>query len=144
MTRLYLVKTEGGDMIGYSARDAAYLANLEPGECIESDTRKARNPAHHDKFFALFDQAFKTQNKYPHTTAGKRALMIDLKLRAGWFDEHVTGDGKLVYVPRSLSWASMDQENFDKFYKEAMVALAEICSAEEVILEADEIIARAG
>lgn len=144
MTRLYLVKTEGGDMIGYDARDAAYLANLEPGECIESDTRKARHPEHHKKFFALFDQAFKTQTKYPHTEAGKRALMIDLKLRAGWYDEHVTADGRLVYVPRSLSWASMDQERFDKFYKEAMVALAEICSAEEVILEADEIIARAG
>lgn len=139
MTRLYLVKTEGGDIIGYDARDAAYLANLEPGECIESDTRKARHPEHHKKFFALFDQAFRSQDKYEKA----KDLMIALKLKAGWYDEHVTADGKLVYVPRSLSWASMDQEEFDKFYREAMVALAEISNAEEVILEADEIIARA-
>lgn len=35
MTRLYLVKTEGGDLIGYDAKDAAYLASFRAGECIE-------------------------------------------------------------------------------------------------------------
>lgn len=143
MTRLYLVKTEGGDLIGHSSDDAAYLSRLKPGECIESDTRKARNPGHHKKFFALFNKAFETQNKFPQTNAGKRALMIELKLKAGWYDEHVTHDGRLVYVPRSISWASMGQEKFDELYRDAMIALAEISSAEEVVMEADEIIARA-
>lgn len=130
-------------MIGYDAADAAYLAKLKPGESIESDTRKARNPGHHKKFFALFNRAFETQTKFPQTAAGKRALMIELKLKAGWYDEHVTADGRLVYVPRSISWASMGQEEFDGLYRDAMIALADISSAEDVILEADEIIARA-
>jgi hypothetical protein len=52
-------------------------------------------------------------------------------------------DGKLVYVPRSISWGAMDQEEFDKFYREAMIALGKICKSADVILEADEIIARA-
>jgi hypothetical protein len=143
MTRLYLVKTEGGDLIGYNHNDSAYIARMKPGECIQSDTRKARNPEHHEKFFALFDLAFATQTKYPHTAAGKKALMVALKLEAGWYEEHVTLDGRLVLVPLSLSWGTMGQEEFDKFYRDAMIALGKISGAEEVILEADEIIARA-
>lgn len=144
MTRLYLVKTEGGDLIGWGPNDNAYLHKLEAGECIECDTQKARNPAHHAKFFALFDQAWRSQNKYPHTSAGKAALMIELKLKAGWYDEHVTASGQLVYVPRSISWARMGQDEFDVFYNEAIVALAEMFGTEQVVLEADEIIAKTG
>lgn len=140
MTRLYLTKTEGGDLIGLDAIDQDYLARMKPGESLECDTRKARHPEHHKKFFALFDQAFEAQNKYPN----RKELMIALKLKAGWFDEHVTRDGQLVYVPKSLSWASMDQLEFERFYREAMIALADLSDAEEVVLEADQIIARTG
>lgn len=140
MTRLYLVKTDGGDLIGYDAADAAYLANLEAGECIESDTRKARNPAHHKKFFALFDLAYQSQDRYTN----KRQFMTELKVRAGWYEEYISSDGKVVYVPMSLSWANMDQEKFDKFYADAVKALAQMCNNEEITLEADTIIARTG
>lgn len=140
MTRLYLVKTEGGDLIGWGPNDSAYLAKLEPGECIESDTRKARNPAHHRKFFALFELAFQSQERYTN----RRQFMTELKVRAGWYEEYITADGKLVFVPKSISWANMDQEEFAKFYAEAVTALAGMCNSEEVVLEADSIIARTG
>jgi hypothetical protein len=135
--RLYLVKTDGGDLIGYDAADAAYLAKLEPGECIESDTRKARNPAHHRKFFALFELAFQSQERY----ANRRQFMTELKVRAGWYEEYINADGKMVYVPMSISWANMDQERFDKFYADAVVALSGMCHDDEIASEADRIIA---
>lgn len=138
--RLYLVKTEGGDLLPLDAEDHAYVSRLAAGESLECDTRKARNPGQHKKFFALFDTAFKSQNKY----ANRKQLMVELKLRAGWYDEHVTHDGKLVYVPKSLSWAQMDQEEFERFYDEAVKALADMFGIEEVVLEADQIIARTG
>lgn len=140
MTRLYLVKTEGGDLIGYSADDQDYVARLKPGESLECDTHKARNPGHHKKFFALLQSAFAGQSKYKRIGD----LLIEMKLRAGWFDEHVTADGKLVYVPKSISFARMGQEEFDKFYNEAVVALAGMFGTEDVVIEADEIIARTG
>lgn len=139
MTRLYLVKTEGGDLIGWGPNDHAYLHKLEAGECIECDTQKARNPGHHRKFFALLQDSFVNQDKYENMTD----LLVALKLRCGWYDEHVTHDGKLVYVPKSISWARMDQEVFGKFYGDAVVALAEMFGAPEAVAEADEIIARA-
>lgn len=140
MTRLFLIKTEGGDLIGYDGDDQSYVAKLKPGESLECDTTKARNPGHHKKFFALFNTAFKSQNKY----ATQHALMVELKVRAGWYDEHITQDGKMVFVPKSLSWARMGQEEFEKFYNEAVVALAEMFGTEDVVMEADEIIARTG
>lgn len=138
--KLFLLKTEGGDILGLDARDQAYLARLEPGEVLECDTHKARNPAHHKKFFALFDAAYRSQSRY----TSPKALMVELKIRAGWYDEHITSDGNLVYVPRSISWSQMGQDEFDKFYNEAIVALADMFGSEEVVLEADEILARAG
>lgn len=135
--RLYLVKTDAGTVIGWGPEDTEYLARLEPGECIEAETRKARNPGHHRKFFALLQSAFVGQSRYKRL----EDLLIEMKLRAGWYEEHITADGKLVYVPKSISWAQMDQQEFDRFYAEAIVALAEMFGSEEVVMEADRIIA---
>lgn len=140
MTRLFLTKTEGGDLIGYEADDQDYIARMRPGESLECDTRKARNPGQHKKFFALFDASFHGQNKY----SKPKDLMRELKIRAGWYDEFIMSDGKVVYVPRSLSWGTMGDDEFKKFYNEAVVALAEMFGNEDVVLEADEIIARTG
>jgi hypothetical protein len=138
MTRLYLVKTQGGDLIGESGADQDYIARLGEGDILECDTRKARHPAHHRKFFALLNSAFENQDKYRNRTD----LLVALKLRCGWYDEYITHDGKLVYIPQSLSWARMGQEDFAKFYNEAIVALADMFGTEDVVLEADQIIAR--
>lgn len=136
--KLFLVKSEGGDLLGIDARDQAYIATLEPGETLECDTRKARHPQHHKKFFALFELAFASQDRYTN----KRQFMIELKIRAGWYEVYITESGQSTYVPQSISWASMDQETFDKFYADAVIALSKMCNNEEVTLEADEIIAR--
>lgn len=138
--KLFLVKTEGGDVIGWGPNDQSYIARMEPGECIECDTHKARNPAHHRRFFALLQAAYGAQDKHKNLTS----LLVELKIRAGWYDEHITHDGKLVYVPKSISWARMDQEEFERFYGEAIVALADMFGTEEIVLEADNIIAREG
>lgn len=136
MTRLYLTKTAGGDLIGWDGKDAEYVAKLGAGETLEADVRKARNPAHHRKFFALFNRAYQSQNRYQ----SERRFYIELKVRAGWYDQVIDSNGKLVYVPISLSWATMDQTEFDKFYREAIVALSQMCECEEVTLEADRVI----
>lgn len=139
MTRLYLTKNQAGNLVGFDAADAAYIAKIEPGEYIECDTIKARNPGHHKKFFALLQRAFVNQSRYNRIAD----LLIELKLRCSWYDEHVTRDGKLVYVPKSISWARLDQEGFDKFYSEAVIELAGMFpDVRDIVAEADEIIAR--
>lgn len=138
MSRLYLTKTSWGSLIGWDHHDEAYVARLGEGEILECDTRKARHPEHHRKFFALLQQAFANQDKYRNLTD----LLVALKLKVGHYDEHVTADGRLVFVPRSISFARMEQDEFSKFYNAAIVALAELTDAEQVVLEADNIIAR--
>jgi hypothetical protein len=137
MTRLYLVKTGAGELVGWDQHDLAYLTKLGAGEPLECDTRKARHPEHHRKFFALLQQAFVNQEKYRNLTD----LLIALKLKTGWYDEHITAEGKLVYVPKSISFARMGQEEFEAFYKAAIIALAELTDSEQVTAEADSIIA---
>lgn len=139
MTKLFLVRTGGGDIIGWGPNDQAYLGRLAEGECIECDTYKARNPQHHKLFFSLLNDAFENQEQYPNRTA----LLIALKLRCGWFEEHITADGKLVYIPKSISFARMGQEEFEDFYGDAVKALAEMFpDNRSIVEEADETIAR--
>ena len=136
--KLFLVKSPGGDLLGWGPTDQNYIAKLGAGEFLECETQKVRNPAHHRKFFALLQAAYGAQDKHKNLTS----LLVELKIRAGWYDEHITADGKLVYVPKSISWARMDQETFDKFYGEAIVALAQMVPVEEIEMEADNIITR--
>lgn len=137
--KLFLVRTDTGDLVGWGPEDAGYIAHLEAGECLECETHKVRNPAHHRKFFALLDNAFLNQEKY----TSKPALFLDLKIRAGWYNEHITQDGKVVFIPRSISFARMGQDQFDEFYDQAVIALASMFqNAEQVVAEADQIIAR--
>lgn len=140
MTRLHVYKSGGGDLLGCDPKDQDYLARMKPGEALECDVRRARNPGQHRKFFALFDASFHGQSKYTNP----KDLMRELKIRAGWYDEYITQGGKVVYVPKSLSWGTMGDDEFKKFYDEAVTALAEMFGNEEVVMEADDIIARTG
>ena len=56
------------------------------------DLRKARNPDHHRKGFALITLIFDSQEKY----LTMEDLLIELKLMCGWYVEHVRSSGELV------------------------------------------------
>ena len=137
--RLYLVKS-GDTLVGWGPDDKAYLDKLGDGESLECDTRKARHPKHHRLFFALLQESFKHQERYSNIAD----LLVELKIRCGWYDEHITQRGEVVYVPRSISWARMDQDTFEEFFNQAVRVLADMFGAPNVVAEADEIIAKAG
>lgn len=76
------------------------------------DLRKARNPDHHRKGFALINLIFDSQEKYQNI----EDMLVELKLLVGWYTEHVRSNGELVYIPKSISFADMDQIAFETFY----------------------------
>ncbi len=92
--------------------DATEFEKLKVGNEYKVDARKARNPDHHRKGFALINLIFDSQEKY--TTIEQ--LLTELKLRVGWYEEHVRMSGELVLIPKSISFADMDQTQFETFY----------------------------
>jgi len=107
-----MLKREGHALIPATEHDEDQFQKLRFNLWYKTDMRRARNPDHHRKGFALIKLIFDSQEKYQTV----KDLLTELKLQTGWYTEHVRGTGELVYIPKSISFADMDQTEFEEFY----------------------------
>lgn len=112
-----------------SINDEREFEKLKLGNHYKADLRKARNPDHHRKGFALINLIFDSQEKY----ATLEDLLVELKLQTGWYTEHVRTSGELVYIPKSISFADMDQLAFETFYDRVMEIAIQNYGLEEAL-----------
>lgn len=125
------------DPLGHSVKalvpsghhDQTEFDKLRQGSEYKVDARKARNPDHHRKGFALINLIFDSQEKY--TTI--EHLLTELKLRVGWYEEHVRMNGEMVLIPKSISFADMDQTQFEEFYDRVTQIAIEDYGLEEAL-----------
>lgn len=110
------------------------------GEIVSTDIKKARNLRFHRLFFALLQAVVANQERHSNV----EDLLVELKLKVGHYQEHVTAKGEMVYVPKSISFDRMDELEFREFFRKAVVALAEMFPGiGDIDTIADEILARA-
>lgn len=85
------------------------------GKEIKIKPTKPRNPKFHRLFFGMIGVVFEHQEQYP-TLEG----MLDaIKIAVGHCDKIIGIDKKTYFIPRSISFAKMDQESFEQFYNRA-------------------------
>lgn len=119
-----IVKLANGEMRGFGndndyayKRFKAYVKRMEAGELLSFSWKKPRNPQHHKKFMALV--TYVKDNSDTFDT--KKKALTAVKIAAGhveWEMSPVTGE--LVPIPKSISFDSMDQNEFDNFYSDAI------------------------
>lgn len=109
---LNLVKTPDGWMLPADDEGIESVSHLAAGEVLRCKATKMRNGKFHRKFFKLMHVVFENQDKYKTF----KDFMVEIKLKAGLYEEHVTLRGNLIYVPQSISFAKMDELDFRKFY----------------------------
>lgn len=97
--------------IPYSS-DHDKLKNIKVGDIVECEIKKPRNIAHHKKFFTLIEFVFQNQEKYKN----REHLRHDLTIEAGFYDLRENFWGEKVKEPKSISFANMDQIEFNQFY----------------------------
>ena len=91
---------------------AESIDNIKEGETVTCSIRRSRNPAHHRKLFALLNVVFQNQRVY----ATVQDLLAALKIATGLFETGLTVD-RIPYVqPKSISFASMCQSEFEQTY----------------------------
>lgn len=111
------VTRSGNWLIPASVDDRDAIKHLKPGEVYRFEFKKMRNAAHHRKFFALV--GFVAQHSSVYDTTDKALIAIKLAVGHCDFVAHPQ-TGELVAMPKSISFASMDQIEFDKFYEKAV------------------------
>jgi len=114
--KVWLVKLPTGDL---RPLEANHIGRIATGEALEFEYKLARNYKFLQKFFVFLKAVYDIeaiQEQYSSVEHLRYALTMD----AGYF-ETVTGLGGQVYLkPKSISFAKMDEAEFDQFYAKVM------------------------
>lgn len=118
-----LIRTEHG-LRGATAADHEMwekfrrrLQTMKAGKWLRFEWSSPRNGKHHRKLFALLQLVAENSEVYNTT---EKAL-VAVKLVTGHFD--LLADpksGEVIQVPKSISYDAMGQEDFDRWYSQAI------------------------
>ncbi len=123
-----LIKTERG-LRGVTAEDHAAwlkfkrrLETMKTGSMMRAEFATMRNGRHHRKLMALLHLI--SENSEIYDTVEK--ALVAVKLVVGHFEPVVHPEtGELIQIPKSISYESMGQEDFDVFFGRAVSAVCD-------------------
>ena len=124
-----------------SEPDRMQLKKLKPGQPVRLTLRRVRNYEHHKKYFALLNLAFENWeppialsaddlaagewktplSEYPRKDFDR--FRKDVIILAGYYDATYRVDGSVRLEAKSISFANMDQDSFDKLYEATLEAI---------------------
>lgn len=106
------VRTEQGLMPSNHDAEEEYK-KLKMDEQVHVVIKKPRNLSHHRKWWALISLIHENQTRYET----KEQLVAALKFYLGHVDTFLLRDGSTTgFLPKSISFAKMSQEEFGQFY----------------------------
>ncbi len=122
--KVYLQKN-AGQWIGADAEEDAKWARIvhrmkkaRPGEALELEIKRPRSLTNHRRGMSLLRYVFEAQDRY----RTMEDLLVEMKLRCGHYDEHITLQGEIVLNPRSICFAEMDEDSFLELYPKMVQA----------------------
>lgn len=115
MTELFVVKANQKSFLILPESEEEF-GKIGEGEIVRVEYHRPRNIRFHRKFFALLDVAFKNQEFYATEQQFRTALLIGL----GWCDTFIRQNGEVLYIPKSISFAKMGEDEFEKVYNDTL------------------------
>jgi hypothetical protein len=113
-------KTAAGFIpVSQDARD--FHAKTKLGQVVDLRGRRPRNPAHHRKLFALLGLLADNREEFASTDDA----LLGLKAVLGfgeWKKLHPKAERE-VFVPSSIAFENMGQDEFEAFYELAIAAV---------------------
>ncbi|HEV2674102.1 MAG TPA: DUF1367 family protein [Aliidongia sp.] len=113
-TTLVMKRTEAG-LIPVDGHASDLLAKVKIGDRVLVKLHRPRSVDQHRLFFALLTKvAGATEFETPEK------LLVALKIALGFYDIMRMPNGSTVPVPNSISFASMPQDDFRRFFDQAV------------------------
>lgn len=119
---IQMVKQPGGMFVPAFDSDAERLEKFKSGCVYPVEVRLTRNPEFHKKVFAFFKFCFehwaadKTDERFKTNAAQFDTFRKNLTVLAGYKEVTFTIDGRVRVEPKSLSFANMEQPEFEECY----------------------------
>lgn len=125
MADVHLVKALGG-LIPSDADAQEWLEKVKMGQVMRAEIRLMRNGGFHRKFMAMLNTAY-ANHEWPEieTKWGKARCSFDMfrkyvTVKSGHYEVDLTPHGEPRVIPKSISWAKMDQPEFEKLYSDVL------------------------
>lgn len=130
--RLYVQRNLNNTLSAVYDSDLELLKTIKRGDIVEVDIKRKRNVKFHKKYFALLNLVYQNQDRYNNIEHLRR----DLTIEAGYYDVRYNLHGVEIYEPKSISFSSMDETEFNDYYSKVLdVVVVFLGSTREEILE---------
>jgi len=117
---LLIVKKPSGHFVPAYDSDRELARKVKAGTILELKITKARSAKFNRKFRAMIRQVHHLlPEKYDKMYPTDDSLLVAVKVLVGHYDPYFMPDGTVLNVPRSISFRSMDEVEFEKFYSNA-------------------------
>lgn len=107
-----------------------WLQALPEGKEVLIDWRKPRHPENHRHFFAILRLACEHLPDYPDTDS----LLDALKIAVNHVRPVMKANGDMIFLPKSINFASMGEEEFKRFKNRTLYVLSRILGFDAVSL----------
>jgi len=110
---IVLTKMPGGVLAPIDPQAAEYIAKLKTGAAVRATVKQQRNPKFHRKFFALLNLAYDAWEPAESTYKGR---VVGKNFDQFRNEMAVNLRGETRVTAKSISFANMDQAEFDDLY----------------------------
>lgn len=121
MAKFPVRKTLAGHLAPTTDEGVEGVRKMKPGQEYQIVLTMPRNYKFHCKFFALLKVVYENQEKYDNYEAFRH----EVQMRCGHYAAHTHLTGLVSYVPKSISFADMDEIQFSALYDRAIDVLIE-------------------
>jgi hypothetical protein len=106
----------------------AWMGSTKQGQVIEVDATRPRNTPFHRKYFALLNYAYENWDiEEIDATKNFDRFRDDITILAGYYEKYYRTDGSVRIEAKSISFAKMEQQEFDALYSKTLdILLANI------------------
>lgn len=112
MPEVWLAKTPSGALVPVDEDSEKPISRIGDGEVIHVSFKKSRNYGNHKRFFIFINATYDMQEHF-ETKKNYRNWMT---MKAGWYETCVAPNGNVMFLPKSISFDEMDEDEFKELF----------------------------
>ena len=119
----FFIKTAARTLMPASDHDAELLQHIKIGQPTRLTFKRVRNYEFHKKFFALLNLAYDYWIPDEGNQVGEKnfdQFREDIIILCGFYRQSVRLDGSTRVTAKSISFANMSEDEFEKLYGKAI------------------------
>jgi len=124
---LNLLRTKDG-FTPIDDKSVSVAKKIKIGSEIFTEYKPKRNYKNHKRFFSMLQGIVHNSEHYKNIDN----LLSMLKLKVGYFDIVVSHKGEQLYIPKSIDFSTMPEDEFQSFFSDCIDVLLEFTDEKDI------------